>query len=200
MRETIDALARNARTRKFKGLDVVMRCLKDAVPRGFAAEVMKPNATQRVERVPVKKMGKIFSGGQELTGAILLYCALAALRTSPGPRSRTRNGGLLLLDNPIGRANAGYLVDIQLAMAAALGIQLIYTTGLSDEAVTSRFPMRIQLRNDAEARSGLSLIRLDERVRGALIPTPRIAPDDEKPEPSGYLASARLYVKQDHIR
>ncbi|MEU9028127.1 hypothetical protein AB0D46_11405 [Streptomyces sp. NPDC048383] len=200
MRETVDTLARNPRTRKFKGIDVVMRCLKDAVPRGFTAEVMKPNATQRVERVPVEKMGKVFSGGQELTGAILLYCALAALRTSPGPRSRTRNGGLLLLDNPIGRANAGYLVDIQLEMAAALGIQLIYTTGLSDEAVTSRFPMHIQLRNDAEARSGLSLIRLEERVRRALVPAPRIASDDEKPEPSGYLTSARLYFKQDNVR
>jgi hypothetical protein len=57
-------------------------------------------------------------------------------------------------------------------MAAALGIQLIYTNGLSDEDVISRFPMRIQLRNDAEARSGLSLIRLDEQVRNALIPAP----------------------------
>lgn len=158
---------------------------------------MKPNASQRLDRVPVEEMSRVFSGGQELTGAILLYCALAALRTSPGPRSRTRNGGLLLLDNPIGRANAGYLVDIQMEMAAALGIQLIYTTGLSDEDVTSRFPMRIQLRNDAEARSGLSLIRLEDQVRNALIPTPRIAPDQDAAEPIGLLSSARLYKKQD---
>lgn len=200
MHESVDALAGNPRTRKLKGTDVVMRCLKDAVPRGFTAEVMKPNASQRLDRVPVEEMSRVFSGGQELTGAILLYCALAALRTSPGPRSRTRNGGLLLLDNPIGRANAGYLVDIQMEMAAALGIQLIYTTGLSDEDVTSRFPMRIQLRNDAEARSGLSLIRLEDRVRNALIPTPRIAPDQDSPEPAGFLTSARLYRKQDDDR
>lgn len=196
MRESIDALAGNQRTRNLKGIDVVMRCLLAAVPRGFTAEVMKPNASQRLDRVPVEEMSRVFSGGQELTGAILLYCALAALRTSPGPRSRTRNGGLLLLDNPIGRANAGYLVDIQMEMAAALGIQLIYTTGLSDEDVTSRFPMRIQLRNDAEARSGLSLIRLEDQVRNALIPTPRIAPDQDAAEPVGMLTSARLYRKQ----
>lgn len=196
MRESIDALAGNQRTRNLKGIDVVMRCLLAAVPRGFTAEVMKPNASQRLDRVPVEEMSRVFSGGQELTGAILLYCALAALRTSPGPRSRTRNGGLLLLDNPIGRANAGYLVDIQMEMAAALGIQLIYTTGLSDEDVTSRFPMRIQLRNDAEARSGLSLIRLEDQVRNALIPTPRVAPDHDAPEPVGFLSSARLYRKQ----
>lgn len=85
-------------------------------------------------------------------------------------------------------------------MAAALGIQLIYTTGLSDEDVTSRFPMRIQLRNDAEARSGLSLIRLEDQVRNALIPAPRIAPDQDAPEPAGYLTSARLYRKQDEAR
>ncbi|MFR9792610.1 hypothetical protein ACL07V_28790 [Streptomyces sp. MB22_4] len=196
MRETVDALAQNPRTRKLKGIDVVLRCLKEAVPRGFTAEVMKPNAAQRITRVPVEKMGTTFSGGQELTGAILLYCALAALRTSPGPRSRTRNGGLLLLDNPIGRANATYLVDLQFAMAAALGIQLIYTTGLSDEEVTARFPMCIPLRNDAEARAGLSLIRLDERVRHALVPSPRIVPDDSAAVPSGYLHSARLYTKE----
>lgn len=81
-------------------------------------------------------------------------------------------------------------------MAAALGIQLIYTTGLSDEDVTSRFPMRIQLRNDAEARSGLSLIRLEEQVRNALIPSPRITPDQDAPEPAGVLTTARLYRKQ----
>lgn len=200
MRETVDALAQNPRTRKLKGTDVVLRCLKDAVPRGFTAEVMKPNAAQRVTREPVEKMGTTFSGGQELTGAILLYCALAALRTSPGPRSRTRNGGLLLLDNPIGRANATYLVDLQFEMAAALGIQLIYTTGLSDEEVTARFPMCIPLRNDAEARAGLSLIRLDERIRHALVPAPRIAPDDSAAIPSGYLHSARLYTKEDPAR
>lgn len=196
MHESIDALASNQRTRNLKGIDVVMRCLLAAVPRGFTAEVMKPNASQRLDRVPVEEMSRVFSGGQELTGAILLYCSLAALRTSPGSRSRTRNGGLLLLDNPIGRANAGYLVDIQMEMAAALGIQLIYTTGLSDEDVTSRFPMRIQLRNDAEARSGLSFIRLEDQVRNALIPAPRIAPDPDAAEPAGLLTSARLYRKQ----
>ncbi|MFE1291776.1 hypothetical protein [Streptomyces sp. NPDC058751] len=200
MHESIDALAGNQRTRNLKGIDVVMRCLLAAVPRGFTAEVMKPNASQRLDRVPVEEMSRVFSGGQELTGAILLYCALAALRTSPGPRSRTRNGGLLLLDNPIGRANASYLVDIQMEMAAALGIQLIYTTGLSDEDVTSRFPMRIQLRNDAEARSGLSLIRLEEHVRNALLPAPRITPDQDAPEPVGMLTAARLYRKRDDVQ
>ncbi|MCX4884664.1 hypothetical protein [Streptomyces sp. NBC_00847] len=200
MRESVDALAGNSRTRKLKGTDVVMRCLKDAVPRGFNAEVMKPNAAHRLDRVPVEDMAEVFSGGQELTGAILLYCTLAALRTSPGPRSRTRNGGLLLLDNPIGRANAGYLVDIQMEMAAALGIQLIYTTGLSDENVSSRFPLHIQLRNDAEARSGLSLIRLEDTVRNALIPTPRVAPDQDAPNPAGFLTSARLYRKRGDAR
>ncbi|MFC9228452.1 hypothetical protein ACFTZI_05690 [Streptomyces decoyicus] len=197
MREAVEDLASRPRADKLKGVQVVMSCLHRAVPRGFRAEVLKPTASQRAERVPVEKMAKVFSGGQELTGAILLYCALAALRTSPGPRSRTRHGGLLLLDNPIGRANAEYLVEIQQEMAAALGIQLIYTTGLSDDNVTPLFPMRIQLRNDAEARSGLSLLRIHERVHGALIPAPRTAPDDQAPEPTGYLSTARLYRKED---
>ncbi|GGV83966.1 hypothetical protein GCM10015535_28080 [Streptomyces gelaticus] len=43
MREAIDNLASNPRTRKLKGTEVVMRCLHAVVPR-FTAEVMKPNA------------------------------------------------------------------------------------------------------------------------------------------------------------
>ncbi|WP_326599228.1 hypothetical protein [Streptomyces sp. NBC_01803] len=197
IRENIEHLAARPKAKSLKGIDIVLRCLHKAVPRGFTVKVLKPTASQRTEYVPVEKMAKVFSGGQELTGAILLYCTLAALRTSPGPRSRTRNGGLLVLDNPIGRANAEYLVDIQLEMAAALGIQLIYTTGLVDHRVMTRFPMHVQLRNDAEARSGLSLVTVSDQVRAALVPAPRISPDPDAPVPTGYLSSARSYTKED---
>ncbi|MFD9601299.1 hypothetical protein [Streptomyces sp. NPDC059970] len=56
MHESVDALAGNQRTRNLKGIDVVMRCLLAAVPRGFNAEVMKPNASQRLDRVPVEEI------------------------------------------------------------------------------------------------------------------------------------------------
>ncbi|MEU8924240.1 hypothetical protein AB0D10_25400 [Kitasatospora sp. NPDC048545] len=195
IREAVQIMATAPNAAGLKGIDVVMRCLHRAVPRGFTAKVIKPTASRTIEHVLVEDMKTIFSGGQELTGAILLYCALAALRTSPGPRRRTRHGGLLMLDNPIGRANADYLMQIQQEMATALGIQLLYTTGLSDDNATLRFPLRIQLRNDAEARSGLSLVRVDERVRASLVPRPRVTPDPEAPEPAGYLSAARLYTK-----
>ncbi|KQV20873.1 MULTISPECIES: hypothetical protein [unclassified Kitasatospora] len=195
IREAVQTMAAAPNAVGLKGVDVVMRCLHSAVPRGFTAKVIKPTASRTIEHVLVEDMKTIFSGGQELTGAILLYCALAALRTSPGPRSRTRHGGLLMLDNPIGRANADYLMQIQQEMATALGIQLLYTTGLSDDNATLRFPLRIQLRNDAEARSGLSLVRVDEIVRTSLVPGPRVTPDPEAPEPAGYLSTARLYTK-----
>ncbi|WP_224275661.1 hypothetical protein [Streptomyces sp. LS1784] len=195
IREAVQEMAAAPNARNLKGTDVVMRCLHRAVPRGFSAKVLKPTASHTIEHVPVEKMKDVFSGGQELTGAILLYCALAALRTSPSPRSRTRHGGLLILDNPIGRANADYLVQIQREMASALGIQLLYTTGLGDDNATLRFPLRIQLRNDAEARSGLSLVRVEQRVHAALVPPPRVAPDPDSPEPAGYLSAARLYTK-----
>jgi DNA segregation ATPase FtsK/SpoIIIE-like protein len=197
IRQSVEELAAGSRAKTMKGMDLVLHCLHKAIPGGFHVKVLKPTASGHTEYVSVEDMSEVFSGGQELTGAILLYCTLAALCTSPSPRSRTRHGGVLLLDNPIGRANAPYLVDLQQDMAAALGIQLIYTTGLTDEHVMTRFPLRIQLRNDAEARSGLSLVPVSEHVHNALAPDVRIAPDPDAPEPVGYLSAARVYAKED---
>ncbi|NEE41550.1 hypothetical protein G3M53_91335, partial [Streptomyces sp. SID7982] len=69
------------------------------------------------ERVPVGQMGDVFSGGQLLTAAIALYCTMAALRSNDRGRDRHRHAGTLFLDNPIGRANATYLLELQRAVS-----------------------------------------------------------------------------------
>ena len=111
-------------------MSLLLRGVQAALePRGIAVEILKPDAVLRAERVPVGQMGDVFSGGQLLTAAIALYCTMAALRSNDRGRDKHRHAGTLFLDNPIGRANATYLLELQRAVSDALGVQLLYTTG-----------------------------------------------------------------------
>ena len=146
-------------------------------PRGIAVEILKPDAVLRAERVPVGQMGDVFSGGQLLTAAIALYCTMAALRSNDRGRDRQRHAGTLFLDNPIGRANATYLLELQRAVADALGVQLLYTTGLFDTTALAEFPLVVRLRNDADLRAGLKYISVEEHLRPGLpVPDPHGEP------------------------
>ena len=89
--------------------------------KGVAVEILKPDAVLRAERVPVGQMGDVFSGGQLLTAAIALYCTMAALRSNDRGRDKHRHAGTLFLDNPIGRANATYLLELQRAVVRRAG-------------------------------------------------------------------------------
>jgi hypothetical protein len=104
----------------------------------------------RDERVRVAEISDVFSG-QLLIAAIILYCTMAWLRAGERGQAQRQHAGVLFLDNPIGRASAGYLLELQLTVAKKLGVQLVYTTGLFDLNALSVFPLIIRLRNDAEA-------------------------------------------------
>ncbi|WP_229867377.1 hypothetical protein, partial [Streptomyces gelaticus] len=154
------ALKKNSDLRR-DGMSLLLRGVQAALePRGIAVEILKPDAVLRAERVPVGQMGDVFSGGQLLTAAIALYCTMAALRSNDRGRDRHqhRHAGTLFLDNPIGRANATYLLELQRAVSDALGVQLLYTTGLFDTTALAEFPLVIRLRNDADLRAGLKYI------------------------------------------
>ena len=152
-----DAVERYAATEKCVGLDVVLRAVRAAVPRGFKVTMLKPDAVLRAERVRISDVRDVFSGGQHLTAAIILYCTLAALRANDLGKTRRHHSGVLFLDNPIGRASATYLLDLQRGVAAALGVQLVYTTGLYEEEALGGFPLIVRLRNDADLRAGRSI-------------------------------------------
>ncbi|NKQ27849.1 hypothetical protein [Streptomyces galbus] len=170
------AVKKNSDLRR-DGMSLLLRGVAAALqPRGVAVEILKPDAVLRAERVPVGQMGDVFSGGQLLTAAIALYCTMAALRSNDRGRDRHRHAGTLFLDNPIGRANATYLLELQRAVSDALGVQLLYTTGLFDTTALAEFPLVIRLRNDADLRAGLKYIRVEEHLRPGL---PQQAPADE---------------------
>ncbi|MFJ9416466.1 hypothetical protein ACIRPT_20085 [Streptomyces sp. NPDC101227] len=165
---TRSAVKKNSDLRR-DGMSLLLRGVGAALlPRGVAVEILKPDAVLRAERVPVGQMGDVFSGGQLLTAAIALYCTMAALRSNDRGRDKQRHAGTLFLDNPIGRANATYLLELQRAVADALGVQLLYTTGLFDTTALAEFPLVIRLRNDADLRAGLKYISVEEHLRPGL--------------------------------
>ncbi|MGW8329796.1 hypothetical protein ACWGLE_18035 [Streptomyces sp. NPDC055897] len=162
------AVKKNSDLRR-DGMSLLLRGVQAALePRGISVEILKPDAVLRAERVPVGQMGDVFSGGQLLTAAIALYCTMAALRSNDRGRDKHRHAGTLFLDNPIGRANATYLLELQRAVSDALGVQLLYTTGLFDTTALAEFPLVIRLRNDADLRAGLKYISVEEHLRPGL--------------------------------
>ncbi|MFF3614271.1 hypothetical protein [Streptomyces sp. NPDC002580] len=162
------AVKKNSDMRR-DGMSLLLRGVGAALqPKGIAVEILKPDAVLRAERVPVGQMGDVFSGGQLLTAAIALYCTMAALRSNDRGRDKHRHAGTLFLDNPIGRANATYLLELQRAVSDALGVQLLYTTGLFDTTALAEFPLVIRLRNDADLRAGLKYISVEEHLRPGL--------------------------------
>ncbi|MFC3571829.1 hypothetical protein ACFOZ0_00680 [Streptomyces yaanensis] len=167
------AVRKNSDLRR-DGMSLLLRGVSAALqPKGIAVEILKPDAVLRAERVPVGQMGDVFSGGQLLTAAIALYCTMAALRSNDRGRDKHRHAGTLFLDNPIGRANATYLLELQRAVSDALGVQLLYTTGLFDTTALAEFPLVIRLRNDADLRAGLKYIRVEEHLRPGLPQQPQ---------------------------
>ncbi|PRX46049.1 hypothetical protein B0I33_108196 [Prauserella shujinwangii] len=173
---------------KRDGMSLLLRGVHAAVPKGFRVDMLKPDSVLRTERQRVSEIRDVFSGGQQLTAAIILYCTLAALRANNRGRVRNRHSGVLFLDNPIGRASAGYLLELQRAVARALGVQLIYTTGLFDAGALSEFPLIIRLRNDADLRAGRKYLSVDATIRREL---------DELAEPDGVarVSATRVYAK-----
>ncbi|SFD08469.1 hypothetical protein [Streptomyces aidingensis] len=187
--ETTRAAVRKNSDLRRDGMSLLLRGVHAALgPRGVAVEILKPDAVLRAERVPVGQMGDVFSGGQLLTAAIALYCTMAALRGNDRGRDKHRHAGTLFLDNPIGRANATYLLELQRAVADALGVQLLYTTGLFDTTALAEFPLVIRLRNDADLRAGLKYIRVEEHLR------PGLPQRREGTEPvHGEITATRMY-------
>lgn len=186
------ALKKNSDLRR-DGMSLLLRGVQAALePRGIAVEILKPDAVLRAERVPVGQMGDVFSGGQLLTAAIALYCTMAALRSNDRGRDRHqhRHAGTLFLDNPIGRANATYLLELQRAVADALGVQLLYTTGLFDTTALAEFPLVIRLRNDADLRAGLKYISVEEHLRPGL---PQQDPESETVH--GEITATRMFKR-----
>ena len=172
---------------------IVLDAVRSAVVRrtaegeqAFKVTIMKPNAAMFDTTVGVERLATEFSGGQRLTAAILLYCTLASLRAYVRGQERAADPGVLFLDNPIGKANADYLLDLQIAVAERRGVQLLYTTGISDPEVQASFGTVARLRNDADLRRHLNYIVVDDSI------AERLAAGRTLTDTAGYLSASRL--------
>jgi hypothetical protein len=175
---------------KRDGLSLLLGGVRAALrPRGVRVEMLKPDAVLRDERVRVGEISDVFSGGQLLTAAIVLYCTMAWLRAGERGQAQRQHAGVLFLDNPIGRASAGYLLELQLTVARKLGVQLVYTTGLFDLNALSVFPLIVRLRNDADLRAGMKYLRVDDEIRTRL--------PDQPADDTGVLTASRLFSRAD---
>ncbi|WP_326623927.1 MULTISPECIES: hypothetical protein [unclassified Streptomyces] len=129
----------------------------------IVAKIIKPTQNlDTVERESVTVIQK-FSGGELLTVSVLLYCTLARMRAAKRDRRIPGGVGTLVMDNPFGKANYGPFIALQRRVAAAHGIQLVYTTGTNDLPALGRFPLIIRLRNGVDLRTRRRYVQVTDR-------------------------------------
>jgi hypothetical protein len=152
------------------GLGLLQRAVR-RLARPIQVQVMHPDPSLSRRMVGIEEMAR-FSGGEQLTGAILLYCTLARLRARSRGRRR-QDTSVLVLDNPIGRASRVRFLELQREVARAMGVQLIYTTGVNDHEALRTLPNIIRLRNErVDRRRGHRLV---ERAPGGRVESARVA-------------------------
>ena len=144
------------------GLQLIQKAVR-RVARRITVRVLHPDLHQKTERVSMADMRR-FSGGERLTMAILLYCALIRLRR--GETNRRSGSSVLILDNPIGTASRVSFLDMQREVARAMNVQLIYATAVKDlNAVAGENVIR--LRNTrVDRRTGRHFIEVDASANG----------------------------------
>ena len=169
-----DPKAATTPTKRVAWLTEALRDTLRSGPRSgpWRVQVLKPPtdfslAYRTPDRIPIE-----YSGGQELTLAVLLYCALAAVRAQ-NRTSGERPPGALIIDNPFGRASNPTLIRIQQALAAEAGLQLVCATGIDDPNVLASFEgdagRVVRLRNDRDQRRGLQYLRVADPDAAAVL-------------------------------
>lgn len=140
------------------GLQLVQKAVR-RVARRISVRVLHPDLYQQTDRVSIANMRR-FSGGERLTSAILLYCALVRLRQ--GESNRRGGSSVLILDNPIGTASRLSFLDMQREVARAMNVQLIYATAVKDLNAVGALENIIRLRNArADRRTGRHFIEAE---------------------------------------
>ena len=149
------------------GADLICQATLACTDKAVTVEVLKPNKAQRLRYVPITETATL-SGGMRATAAIAMFCTLAKVRAAN--RTGRIGVGTLILDNPLGDANATYLVALQRLVAQMSDVQLIYTTGVNDLDALRLFPVVTRLTNEAAKRSHLAYVVADEAFLKRLAP------------------------------
>ena len=165
----------------------------------WSIEILKPRIDGQVIYCPPDRIPHEFSGGQVLTLAVLVYCALSRVR-SAHRTGGARPPGTLLLDNPFGAASAETLIEMQHRLAAHTGLQLVCATGLNDANVDTAFTgtgsVIVKLRNDGDLRRNLSFLRLRARVVDGVDIAAAIAAGRPTESPQNWVDATRYEIRE----
>ena len=148
------------------GVKLIQRAVRQ-IARPFNVRVLNPDPASPQHLIDIIDTAR-FSGGEQLTCAILLYCTLANVRARTRGMNRQPTS-VLILDNPIGRASRTVFINMQRQFASAMGIQLIYTTAVNDLEALSILPNVVRLRNErTDLNRGHRLLEHDVEISGRL--------------------------------
>ncbi len=148
------------------GVELVQAAVR-RLAKPIRVKVLNPDPDLAQEAVDITDMA-LFSGGEQLTGAILLYCSLAQLRARTRGRFRSPSS-VLILDNPIGRASRVRFLEMQRDVARAMGVQLLYTTAVNDHDALRTLPNVIRLRNQRlDLNSRQRVVEFDVEDRASM--------------------------------
>lgn len=125
-------------------------------------QILKTNSEGELRHAPIHLLGS--SGGERLTSALLLYLVLARLRAETR-LTALASGGVLVLDNPFGSANKPLFLQMQRALAQAMDVQLIYTTGILDLNSLAEFPLIVRMRR-GKKRGRYTLVEATRLIDG----------------------------------
>ncbi len=115
----------------------------------LSIRLLKPKGEGDTEHMPIDRVS--VSGGELLTAAMMIYLVLARLRAE-AMHGGSGEGGVLVMDNPLGKANKALLLKTQIGLADAMGIQLFYTTGVQDTNALAEFENIVRLRRIGQSR------------------------------------------------
>ncbi|MDT7574515.1 MAG: hypothetical protein QOH17_848, partial [Pseudonocardiales bacterium] len=129
---------------------------------GFRATILKLAPDQPTGRTPVEGMRK-WSGGENLTASLVLFCVMAKLRAEKRSGARSgATGGVVPLDNPLGKANYLPFLHLQRRVAAVNGVQLVFWTGVADIGAVTAFPRIAAMHKRPSASApGRAYVRVD---------------------------------------
>lgn len=145
-----------------EGLKLVQRAVRK-LAQPIQVAVLFPDVDAPPRYVPITEMAKE-SGGERLTSAVLLYCALARQRAKARGRD-VRVTSSLLLDNPVGTASRAEFLELQRETAGAMNIQLVYATGILDFEAIRVLPNVVRLRNERRNARNQQLLEVVRIVR-----------------------------------
>jgi len=133
-------------------IEIIQRAVRRLSLDRIDVRVLFPDKNDFKPRYRPITMMSAESGGEHLTSAVLIYCALTRLRAKErGLNPKTSS--VLLLDNPFGKVTRRIFIELQREMARAMNVQLVYLTGDESLDALSVFPNRVRMRNERRNRA-----------------------------------------------